>query len=238
MPQQLVLEEVTAGHGRVEVLHGVSMSVPRAGVAALLGPNGVGKTTTLSAIAGTVPVRRGRVLLDGRPINRLSPNERARAGVTLIPEGRGIFPGLSVKDNLTVAGTSAAGAVPATTQAVNLERVLHLFPRLKERARQRAGTLSGGEQQMLALSRALLGGPRVLLLDEISMGLAPQVVNQLFDAVAQLREDGLTILLVEQHLRYALRLADVCYVLARGKVVFVGEPDELRRTDHLPGYVT
>src|SRR3954447_17683787 len=205
MPQRLVLDEVTAGYGRVDVLHDLSMSVPEGSVVALLGPNGAGKTTTLGAIAGSVTVKHGRVIFDRKIINRLPPFLRARRGITLIPEGRGIFPGLSVADNLDIAAHSNHEADDAW-RARRMEQVLDVFPRLQERAEQRAGTLSGGEQQMLALSRAFLAGPKVLLLDEISMGLAPQVVSQLFQAVADLRDEGTTIVLVEQYLTYALRL--------------------------------
>jgi branched-chain amino acid transport system ATP-binding protein len=227
MPQQLVLEEVTAGYGRVEVLHDVSMSVPSGKVVALLGPNGAGKTTTLGAISGTVATPSGTIALDGRRINRLSAYRRARLGITLIPEGRGIFPGLSVHDNLEIAVRAAQG-VDGAWRETEVNRVQDVFPRLRERARQRAGTLSGGEQQMLAMSRAFLSKPKILLMDEISMGLAPKIVAQLFEAVGELKDAGMTIVLVEQYLTYALRLADICYVLAKGRTAFVGEPAELR----------
>jgi branched-chain amino acid transport system ATP-binding protein len=237
MPQRLTVETVTAGYGRIEVLRDLSFSVPEGTVCALLGPNGAGKTTTLGAISGLIETRGGRVLLDGRSINRLSAYERATRGITLIPEGRGVFPGLSVHDNLDVAAHASPG-VDDKWRSEQLERVLAMFPRLHERREQRAGTLSGGEQQMLALSRAFLAQPTVLLLDEISMGLAPQVVAQLFDGVRQLRDQGVTILLVEQYLTYALDLADVCYVMAKGHVVFAGEPDELRGASSLAGYAS
>jgi branched-chain amino acid transport system ATP-binding protein len=237
MPQRLVLDGVTAGYGRIEVLRDLSFSVPEAKVCALLGPNGAGKTTTLGAISGLVETRRGHVRLDGRRINRLSAYERSIRGITLIPEGRGVFPGLSVADNLDIAAHAAPG-VTAHWRADQLNLVLEMFPRLRERSEQRAGTLSGGEQQMLALSRAFLAQPKVLLLDEISMGLAPQVVAHLFDGVRRLREEGTTILLVEQYLTYALDLADVCYVMGKGRIVFTGEPSELRGDASLAGYVS
>ena len=231
MPALLTLEDVYAGYGRVEVLHGVSLTVPEGSVVAVLGPNGAGKTTTMNVISGTVPVRRGAVLLDGTPIHRDPVDVRSRKGVTLIPEGRGVFPGLTVADNLQIATTAAKSPDPAS-----MERVLELFPRLGERRTQRAGTLSGGEQQMLALARALLADPRLLLIDEISMGLAPLVVAHLFDVIAGLRDQGLTIVLVEQYLTYALKYADICYVLGKGEVAFVGEPGELKRSPALAGY--
>jgi branched-chain amino acid transport system ATP-binding protein len=235
MPQRLVLEGVTAGYGRISVLRDLNLSVPAGSVCALLGPNGAGKTTTLGVISGLLETSQGRVLFDGRSINRLSTYERAVRGITLIPEGRGVFPGLSVQDNLAVAARATPG-IQEETRAASMERVLDMFPRLGERRDQRAGTLSGGEQQMLALSRAFLAETKLLLLDEISMGLAPQVVAQLFDAVRQLRDEGATILLVEQYLTYALDLADICYVMAKGSIAFAGEPDELRGSSSLTAY--
>jgi len=237
MVQRLVLDEVTAGYGRIEVLRDLSFSVPQGSVCALLGPNGAGKTTTLGVIAGIVETKAGRVILDGRSVNRLSAYDRAIRGITLIPEGRGVFPGLSVHDNLDVAAHAAPGVEDAW-RSQQLERVITMFPRLHERREQRAGTLSGGEQQMLALARAFLAKPSVLLLDEISMGLAPQIVAQLFDAVRQLRDEGTTILMVEQYLTYALDLADVCYIMGKGSIVFAGEPAELRGAQSLAGYVS
>ncbi|HLG00907.1 MAG TPA: ABC transporter ATP-binding protein [Acidimicrobiia bacterium] len=230
----LDLEAVHSGYGRVEVLHGLSLSVPAGATVAVLGPNGVGKTTLLRVISGTLPAWSGTVRFDGRPINRLSPYQRARQGITLIPEGRGIFPGLSVQENLGIATHAAVGA-DAEWRARRLDDVLKTFPRLAERSLQRAGTLSGGEQQMLALCRAFLANPRLLLLDEISMGLAPIIVEELFANVARLKSEGLTIVLVEQYFTYALELADICYVVSKGQVVFAGEPAELRDSDVLTG---
>jgi branched-chain amino acid transport system ATP-binding protein len=235
MAQRLTLENVRAGYGRIEVLRDLTFSVPEGSVCALLGPNGAGKTTTLSTISGLIEPRGGRLLLDGRNIGRLSPYERAMRGVILIPEGRGVFPGLSVADNLDIAAHAAPG-VDQAWRRERMGRVLEMFPRLEERRDQRARTLSGGEQQMLALSRAFLAKPRVLLLDEISMGLAPQLVAQLFDAVHALREEGVTILLVEQYLTYALDLADLCYVMGKGQIVFAGEAHELRGASDLGAY--
>jgi len=235
MTPRLALENVTAGYGRVEVLHDLTFAVPAGSVVALLGPNGAGKTTTLSVISGTVDTRRGRMLHNGRDVTRLSPYRRARRGITLVPEGRGVFPGLTVADNLDIA-VHAQKSLTDAERSESMGRVTSLFPRLAERLEQRAGTLSGGEQQMLAVSRALLARPSVLLLDEISMGLAPQIVGLLFDAVEQLRSDGHTIVLVEQYLTYALKLADICYVMSKGRIVFTGEPAELRGSATLTGY--
>jgi len=223
---QLELRGLHAGYGRIEVLRDVDIRVPAGSVVALLGPNGAGKTTTLNAIAGTIPITRGDLQLQGRSIRRLSAYERARRGVILVPEGRGVFPSLSVKENLELVVRGSG--CDARTRDERLDEVLQVFPRLRERLAQRAGTMSGGEQQMLALSRAFLTDPKVLLMDEISMGLAPQLVEDLFEAVQTLRARGATIVLVEQFLTYALRFADVCYVLNKGRVSFVGEPSELR----------
>ncbi len=226
IPDQLELRGVHAGYGRIGVLRDLNLRVPAGSVVALLGPNGAGKTTTLNAIAGTIPITRGDLQLEGRSVRRLSAYERARRGIILVPEGRGVFPSLSVKENLELVVRGSG--CDAQTREQRLDEVLDVFPRLRERLTQRAGTMSGGEQQMLALSRAFLTSPKVLLMDEISMGLAPQLVEDLFAAVETLRGRGATIVLVEQFLTYALRFADVCYVLNKGRVAFVGEPCELR----------
>jgi branched-chain amino acid transport system ATP-binding protein len=228
----LELSGVTTGYGKVEVLHDLWLSVPAGSVVALIGPNGAGKTTTLRALAGTLPVWRGSIALTGQRIDGLRAVDRARRGLTLIPEGRGVFPGLSVRDNLDLSVRADRSAAESVRRA-RLDDVLETFPRLRERLDQRAGTLSGGEQQMLALSRALLADPKVLLMDELSMGLAPKIVEQLFETVGDLKARGLTILLVEQYLTYALRYADICYVLSKGRVSFIGEPAELRDSDEL-----
>ncbi len=234
MPALLELDRLRAGYGRIEVLHGVDLAVPAGCVVALLGPNGSGKTTMLRAIAGLLPASGGSIRLGGRRIDRLPAHRVARRGVTMVPEGRGVFPGLTVRDNLELAVRAGPGAnTSAGERAAFLDHIVTTFPRLGERYHQLAGSLSGGEQQMLALSRVLVGQPRLLLMDEISMGLAPLVVEQLYESVDGLRARGLSILLVEQYLTYALRLADVCYVLAKGEVVFVGEPAELRAGDVL-----
>jgi branched-chain amino acid transport system ATP-binding protein len=237
-PLALELDGVRAGYGKVEVLHGLSLGVPEGCVVALLGANGAGKTTTLRAISGTMPIAQGAIRLHGRRIDGRSPSRIARAGVALIPEGRGIFPTLSVRDNIEIAvRASREGASSAAARRAGFDRIIATFPRLGERLTQAAGTMSGGEQQMLALGRALVSRPKVLMMDEISMGLAPIVVEQLFETVRSLKEDGTTILLVEQYLTHALRLADICYVLAKGEVIFTGEPDELRDPDTVSQYL-
>jgi branched-chain amino acid transport system ATP-binding protein len=234
MAPVLELVDVRAGYGRIEVLRGLSIVVPDGAVVALVGPNGVGKTTTLRAISGTVSVSSGRILLGGRDIANRRPSEIARRGLVLIPEGRGVFPGLTVIDNLRIAHASAPTEAAGPWEEW-VEEITATFPRLGERFAQQAGSLSGGEQQMLSLCRALVGRPRVLLFDELSMGLAPLVVEQLFDHVRQLRDSGRTIVLVEQYLTHALRLADLCYVLAKGAVTWVGDPGELRQRGEASG---
>jgi branched-chain amino acid transport system ATP-binding protein len=225
-PPALELRGVSAGYGRIEVIRDIDVVVPAGSVVALLGPNGAGKTTTLSAIAGTIPLMGGELLLEGQSIGDLSTYERTRRGIVLVPEGRSVFPSLSVEDNLELVVRAATSS--SSDRAERLAEVWEIFPRLAERREQRAGTLSGGEQQMLAMSRAFLSSARVLLLDEISMGLAPVLVESLFDAVQKLRERGKTIVLVEQFLTYALQLADICYVLGRGRIQFIGDAGEMR----------
>ena len=227
MSIELSLRGLRAGYGAVEVLHGIDLDVPAGALTALLGPNGAGKTTLLSVVAGLLPARAGRIEWAGNDVTHLAPDARARAGLALVPERRGIFGQLSVRENLEIF---AGPGQPA-------DAAYAAFPVLADRLGQRAGSLSGGEQQMLAMSRALLRDPRLLLLDEISLGLAPRVTRRLFDVVGELARSGTTVLLVDQYLSDALRLADVVYVLARGEVAFAGEPAELDGKT-LPGYVT
>jgi branched-chain amino acid transport system ATP-binding protein len=237
MTAALELEDVRSGYGRIEILRGVTLQVPDGAVVALLGPNGVGKTTTLRAISGTLPVTSGSIRLDGRRIDNRRASAIASRGLVLVPEGRGVFPALTVRDNLRVAHHSASRAAAGPWDSW-LEEMSTTFPRLGERLDQVAGSLSGGEQQMLAVCRALVGDPRVIMFDELSMGLAPLVVAGLFERVAALRDAGRTIVLVEQYLTYALELADLCYVLAKGQVVWAGEPSELRNSPTAATYLT
>jgi branched-chain amino acid transport system ATP-binding protein len=216
------LIDMHAGYGRIEVLHGVNLAVPSGSVYALLGPNGGGKSTTLQVISGGIRPTSGCVHIAGAHVNGANPDALARAGVSRIPEGRGIFPNLTVDDNLRI-WTYAAGMSLKSVQKTTFDR----FPRLAERRHQRAGTMSGGEQQMLAMSRALVARPAVLLLDEISMGLAPIIVSELYALVRQLAEEGITILLVEQFATTALRVADFAAVMTQGRVVAVGEPQDI-----------
>ena len=216
------LLEVTglrAGYGRNEVLHGVDLRVPPGAAVALLGSNGAGKTTLLKTIAGLLPARDGHVLFQGTPIEKRPANARARAGVCLIPEGRGIFRRLTVRENLTMQ-------VGRRQLNGTLEKATARFPRLGERMHQVAGTLSGGEQQMLALARALVTDPDVVLADELSVGLAPVIVDVIFEALAALRAEGRSLLLVEQYVERAVGIADYVYILQKGEIVFVGEPSQ------------
>jgi branched-chain amino acid transport system ATP-binding protein len=236
MTHALELRDVRAGYGRIEVLHGVSIDVPAGAVVALLGRNGMGKTTTLRAISGSIPVSDGAIRLNGRRIDNRRASTIAARGLVLIPEGRGVFPGLTVRDNLAIA--HRGGGRGAGDWEVFLTGVREAFPVLGERLDQNAGLLSGGEQQMLALSRALAGDPSLLMFDELSMGLAPIIVDQLMERVAKLRDEGRTIVLVEQYLTHALKLADLCYVLAKGQVAWVGEPGELKHMPSAAAFLT
>jgi branched-chain amino acid transport system ATP-binding protein len=218
----LELRNVHAGYGDIQVLRGVDLVVPPASVVALLGANGAGKSTALAVIGGLLPVTRGCVHLDGRHVNGTRPDQLVRAGVCQIPEGRGVFPNLTVMENLRVWSHGTQQGFGEVQEAAYAR-----FPRLLERRTQLAGTLSGGEQQMLAMARALLGSPRLLLLDEISMGLAPKVVAELFDVVAALAESGIAVLLVEQFARTALAVADYAAIMNRGLVTAVGQPADI-----------
>lgn len=224
MTQLLEVDELSVSYGGVRALSGVTFSIPEGCVVALLGANGAGKSTTLRTISGLVRPEAGTITFDGERIEREAPSNITRRGILHVPEGRGIFPSLSVKENLLMADYALRMATNAVQEGTDL------FPALRSRLNQLAGTLSGGEQQMLALARALMMRPRLLMLDEISMGLAPLIVNQLFDAVRTLAKRGVTILLVEQYVEAALELADYAYVLDKGRVVDVGEPEDLRET--------
>jgi branched-chain amino acid transport system ATP-binding protein len=217
----LELRGVRAAYGSIEVLHGVDLSVPPGTVVALLGPNGAGKSTTLQVACGLLRPTSGSVLLAGRDVTGVKPEDLARAGVTTIPEGKGIFPNLTVRENLLMA--TYAGATMSHVEAVAYER----FPRLKERRSQVAGTLSGGEQQMLSMARGLAVDPVVLLLDELSMGLAPLVVEELYGIVGQIARSGTSILVVEQFARTVLGVADVAAIMVNGQVRKVGTPAEV-----------
>lgn len=221
----LELEDVHTAYSGIEALRGVSLSVPAGAMLALIGPNGAGKSTLLNTVSGIVKASRGRILFEGREITGLRADKVARAGLLQVPEGRQILGPLGVEENLMLGRLAASGRVPAGT----LDDVYQLFPILKERRRQQAGSLSGGQQQMLAIGRALMGRPRLLILDEPSLGLAPLVVRQVFAALKRLNSDGLTILVVEQNARLALEASTLAYVLERGRLVRHGSSRELRQ---------
>ncbi len=224
----LDLHDLVAGYGAVDVVRGVSLNVERGETVALLGPNGAGKSTLMAALTGTVPKRKGRILLDGEDLIATDSHRIVGRGMALVPEGRLIFPPMSVRDNLQLGATQlsrqSGGAL-----ADRFDYVYGLFPRLLERADQAAGTLSGGEQQMLAIGRALMSAPRMLLLDEPFLGLAPMIVQEIRRALAALKAEGLTILLVEQKLDIALVLAERAYVLIKGRVELAAAAGELRQ---------
>ena len=222
MSAALELIDVHAGYGRIEVLRGVDLVVPHGKVTALLGPNGAGKTTTLRAIGGVITPTSGCVHLDGVHVNGASPSALTRAGLCHIPEGRAIFPNLTVTENLRM---TTYGKDRSFREV--LDAAFSRFPRLHERRDQVAGTMSGGEQQMLAMARSLTGQPGLLLLDEISMGLAPMIVQELYELVGQLAGEGITILVVEQFARIALAVADFAAVLSGGVVTTVGQPADV-----------
>jgi branched-chain amino acid transport system ATP-binding protein len=222
--EALALSGIDVLYADSHVLHGVSLTLRAGRVLALLGRNGAGKTTCMHAIVGFLPPRGGEVRLFGETISRLSPAVISRKGVGFVPQGRRVFPSLTVRENLLVARQSRQGTVKSWT----LERVLELFPPLRERQLQHAGSLSGGEQQMLAIARALMGNPRVLLMDEPSEGLAPLIVADVGRAIARLKQEGQSILLVEQNVRLAFDLADDVVLLNTGRVVFAGPVDQVR----------
>jgi branched-chain amino acid transport system ATP-binding protein len=225
----LKIDQLHAGYGKVEVLHGVSIEVPKGSVVTLIGSNGAGKTTTMRAISGMIKPSSGQITLNGRAIAGLESFHIARLGLAHSPEGRRVFSTLSVADNLLLgAFPRLTGARPRGDIAADLERALELFPRLRERREQLAGTLSGGEQQMLAMARAVMLAPEVVLLDEPSMGLAPILVEEVFRIISELKARGVTMLLVEQFAAAALAVADYGYVLENGRISTHGPADKLR----------
>ena len=225
----LEVEGLHAGYGQIEVLHGLTFQVPKGQVVTLIGSNGAGKTTTMRALSGMIRPRSGTIRLNGREIGGLDSHDVAREGLAHSPEGRRVFPTLSVEDNLTLgAFPRLTGSRPKGDVAADRERAFGLFPRLKERRAQLAGTLSGGEQQMLAMGRALMLRPDILLLDEPSMGLAPKLVEEVFRIIRQLKEERVTMLLVEQFAMAALGVADYGYVLENGRIRFQGPAAQLK----------
>jgi branched-chain amino acid transport system ATP-binding protein len=225
----LTITNLEAGYGKVKVLHGISMTVPQGKVVTLIGSNGAGKTTAMRAISGMIKPTAGTISLDEKRIDGLESHRIARLGIAHSPEGRRVFATMTVADNLVLgAFPRLTGSRPKGDVAADLERALELFPRLKERRVQLAGTLSGGEQQMLAMARAVMLAPEVILLDEPSMGLAPILVDEVFRIIARLKSEGVTMLLVEQFAAAALAVADYGYVLENGRIATHGEASKLK----------
>jgi branched-chain amino acid transport system ATP-binding protein len=221
----LQLDQLTCGYGKFQAVHALSLSVAAGEVLALVGANGAGKSSTIMAIAGHVTVIQGRAVFEGEEITALPARARVRRGIAVVPEGRRLFPDLSVVENLTVGGY----ARPAAAATLNRQKVFELFPRLAERRGQLAGSLSGGEQQMLAIGRALMAEPRFLMIDELSLGLMPKMVDLCYQAVGRLKAEGMTILLVEQSTARALDVADRVCVLESGHSVWQGATAEARK---------
>ena len=222
----LRLERLSCGYGAIRAVENLSLEVSAGTVLALLGPNGAGKTTTVMAVMGHTTIHAGRILFEGSDISADSAVARARLGIALVPEGRRPFVDLNVEENLTVGGDSRSAA----RDAINRERVYEIFPRLRDRRKQLAGSLSGGEQQMLAMGRALMAEPKLMLIDELSLGLMPKMVDLCFEALDRLRRGGLTVVLVEQNTTRALEIADGVCVLASGSMAFSG-PAAAARAD-------
>jgi branched-chain amino acid transport system ATP-binding protein len=220
----LEIKDLTLLYGRIEALHGISLQVAEGEIVALIGANGAGKTTTMRAISGLRPIARGSILFDGQDITRLRADKRVILGVGQSPEGRGVFPGMTVLENLEIGAYTRRDKAAI---ASDLERVFGLFPRLLERRKQAGGTLSGGEQQMLAVGRAMMTRPKLLLLDEPSMGLAPMLIQQIFEIITEINSQGTTVLVVEQNAQQALSRAHRAYVLETGRIVKDGTGQDL-----------
>ena len=228
MPMLLEVEGLCVNYGHIEAIRDISFSVEEGTIATLIGANGAGKTTTMKTLSGLRKVREGKVIFDGKDITGSAPYERVKLGLSQSPEGRGIFPGMTVRENLDMGGfvrKDKAGL------AEDHDRVMGLFPRLQERIGQVAGTMSGGEQQMLAIGRALMARPRLILLDEPSMGLAPKLIQQIFNIITEINQQGTTVLLVEQNAAQALKRADTAHVLETGEIVRSGTGAELAKDD-------
>jgi branched-chain amino acid transport system ATP-binding protein len=226
----LEVKDITSGYGEVQILWGSSMSLEKGKLTCLVGGNGVGKTTLLRTIMGLLPPWNGTINFDGKDVSKLPAYTKAEMGLVLVPEGRQLFTDMTTYENLEM-GASNQHARPKFVR--NLERVYEMFPRLKERSTQKAGTLSGGEQQMLAVARGIMADPTILFIDELSLGLAPILVLQLFESLKQLREQGLTILLVEQNVHLALAISDYGYVIVEGKIELEGPARKLIKDKHV-----
>lgn len=228
---RLEIKDLRVHYGKIEAIKGISVTVNEGEIVTLIGANGAGKTTTLKTISGLRPVSSGSIIFDGQDISKMAAHDRVRLGISQAPEGRGIFPGMSVLENLEM-GKYHLKMKNAEIQE-DLEKVYTLFPRLKEREKQAGGTLSGGEQQMLAIGRALMARPKVLLLDEPSMGLAPQMIANIFRIITEINKQGVTILLVEQNAQQALQRADRAYVLETGSITKEAKAKDLLNDPHV-----
>jgi branched-chain amino acid transport system ATP-binding protein len=226
----LELRRASAAYGRTQALWSIDMAVAPGTIAALLGPNGAGKTTLLKLASGMIRATEGSVAIGGSDATRLRPHERAKLGLCLIPEGRGVFPRLTVRENMRLQA-------PPWDKDATVERALEAFPILRDRLGQRAGTMSGGQQQMLALARAYIASPQIVLLDEVSMGLAPRIVEEIFETLQRLARSGVTLLIVEQFVNRALAMADTVHLLNRGHLTFSGPPAALDEQAVLAGYL-
>jgi branched-chain amino acid transport system ATP-binding protein len=229
----LQITNLVSAIGRVEILKGLSLHVKAQEIVTLIGANGSGKSTILNTIAGLVPVRAGAILFEAKSIAKLAPDKIVREGISLVPEGRQLFSPLSVLDNLILGSYHRYGKLSKADWDEQLSMVYELFPVLKDRERQLAGTLSGGEQQMLAIARSLMSEPKLILLDEPSMGLAPRIVEEIFETIDELRRRNLTVLLVEQNARLALDIADRGYVVETGQIVMEGDCADLKRNTEI-----
>jgi len=226
----LEAKDIECGYGEVKVLWGVSVKAEKGKLTTIIGSNGVGKTTLLRAIMGIIPVWKGKVLFDGEDITRLKTHERVEKGLVMVPEGRMIFPNMTVLENLEMGAYTKRAEEKMEER---LEMIFELFPRLKERMNQKAGTLSGGEQQMLAIARGLMSVPEILILDEPSLGLSPKLTLEIFEIIKRLKEEGITMLLVEQNVHLSLAICDYAYVMAEGRIVMEGRGEELAKSDEI-----
>ncbi len=226
----LTVKDLESGYGEMQVLWGVDLEVKEKSITTVLGPNGAGKSTTLKTIFGVLKPWNGRIEYIGEDITNVPPHKKVELGMTMVPEGRHLFPNMTVEDNL-IMGAYLKKAEEKLNDS--LELVYSLFPRLKEREKQKAGTLSGGEQQMLAIARALMSAPSLILMDEPSQGLAPKLVKEVFETILKLKDEGLTILLVEQNVFASLEISDYAYILHEGKIAFGGSVDEVRESEEI-----
>jgi branched-chain amino acid transport system ATP-binding protein len=226
----LVVRDLESGYGEMQVLWGISIEVKKRSITTVLGPNGAGKTTTLKTVFGIIKPWKGVIEFNGSDATMLPPHKKVEMGITMVLEGRHLFPNMTVEENL-ILGAYTTRAMEAMDKSLDL--VYSLFPRLKERSKQKAGTLSGGEQQMLAIARALMTNPELVLMDEPSQGLAPKLVAEVFETIARLKDEGLTILLVEQNVFASLEISDYAYVLNEGRVAIEGTVDEIKESEEV-----